>query len=45
MVAVVVAVDVLFLSHNFWARLVTNIVIVAVFGVFGYRKFRRKPAG
>jgi hypothetical protein len=31
MVAVVVGVDVLFLRHHIWARLLTNIGIVAVF--------------
>jgi len=31
MVAVVVSVDVLFLRHQFWARLIVNIGIVVVF--------------
>lgn len=33
-IAVVVCVDVLFLRHHFWARLLVNICIVAVFGAF-----------
>jgi hypothetical protein len=32
MVAVVVGVDVLFLRHQFWPRLLVNIGIVVVFG-------------
>jgi hypothetical protein len=32
MVAVVVGVDVAFLQHHFWARLIVNIAIVAAFG-------------
>ena len=31
MVGIVVGVDVLFLRHQFWPRLITNIVIVLVF--------------
>jgi hypothetical protein len=31
LVAVVVGVDVLFLRHQFWLRLITNVGIVAVF--------------
>ncbi|MDH6283700.1 hypothetical protein [Prescottella agglutinans] len=38
MVAVVVAVDVLFLRDHFWARLIVNIGIVVTFGAF-YLKF------
>lgn len=34
MVAVVVGVDVLFLRHLFWARLIANVAIVLVFGAF-----------
>lgn len=34
LVAVVVSVDVLFLRHNFLARLIVNIGIVLVFAVF-----------
>lgn len=40
MVAVVVAVDILFLRHHFLARLLVNIGIVLVFGVF-YLTFLR----
>jgi hypothetical protein len=43
MVGVVVGVDVLFLRHNFWARLIVNIGIVLVFGAF-YWRFLRAPA-
>jgi hypothetical protein len=32
MIAIVVGVDVLFLKHQFWPRLLVNIGIVAVFG-------------
>jgi hypothetical protein len=34
MVGIVVAVDVLFLRHNFWPRLAINVGIVLVFVVF-----------
>jgi hypothetical protein len=34
MVAIVVGVDVLFFKHEFWARLIVNIGIVAVFVAF-----------
>jgi hypothetical protein len=33
MVALIVGVDVLFLRHHFWPRLITNVGIVVVFGV------------
>jgi hypothetical protein len=42
MVAIVVAVDVLFLRHHFWARLIVNIGIVLVFGAF-YLRFLKHP--
>ncbi len=42
MVAIVVAVDVLFLRHHFWARLIVNIGIVLVFGVV-YLRFLKHP--
>ena len=32
LIVVVVGVDVLFLRHHFWARLIVNIAIVLVFG-------------
>ena len=34
LVAVVVTVDVLFLRHHFWARLLVNVGIVLVFAAF-----------
>jgi hypothetical protein len=37
MVGVVVGVDVLFLRHLFWARLLVNIGIVVVFVAFYFR--------
>jgi hypothetical protein len=42
MVAVVVGVDVLFLRHQFWPRLLVNIGIVAVFVAF-YFRFLKRP--
>jgi hypothetical protein len=42
MVAIVVCVDVLFLGHQFWWRLITNIGIVLVFGAF-YLRFLKGP--
>jgi hypothetical protein len=42
MVAVVVGVDVLFFRHQFWARLITNVGIVLVFGAF-YLWFLKRP--
>jgi hypothetical protein len=41
MVGIVVAVDVLFLRHHFWARLAVNVGIVLVFVVF-YLTFLRR---
>ena len=43
MIGIVVAVDVLFLRHQFWLRLITNIAIVAVF-VTCYFLFLKGPA-
>ena len=37
LIAVVVAVDVLFFRHHFWERLIVNIGIVLVFAAFGVR--------
>ena len=37
LVAVVVAVDVLFFKHRFWERLAANIGLVLVFGAFYFR--------
>ena len=42
MVAVVVGVDVLFLRHQFWPRLIVNVGIVLVFGAF-YFWFLKRP--
>ena len=43
MVAIVVIVDVLFLRHQFWARLLVNVGVVAVFVAF-YLRFLRRPS-
>ena len=42
LVAVVVCVDVLFLRHQLWWRLIANIGIVLVFGAF-YVRFLKGP--
>jgi hypothetical protein len=42
LVAVVVCVDVLFLRHQLWWRLITNVGIVLVFGAF-YVRFLKGP--
>jgi hypothetical protein len=42
MVAVVVGVDVLFLRHHFWARLIVNVGVVLVFAAF-YWRFLKRP--
>ena len=42
MVGIVVAVDVLFLRHQFWLRLITNVGIVLVF-VALYFRFLKGP--
>ena len=41
MVAVVVGVDVLFLRHHLWLRLMVNIGIVLVFGALYFAFFSR----
>ena len=41
LVVVIVGVDVLFLRHLFWPRLLVNIVIVAAFGA-GYFWFLKR---
>jgi hypothetical protein len=41
MVAVVVGADVLFLRHHFWARLIVNVGIVAIFATV-YLKFLKR---
>ena len=42
LIAVVVAVDVLFLKHHFWPRLLVNIGIVLVFGLFYFLVLKRR---
>jgi hypothetical protein len=42
MVAVVVGADLLFFRHQFWPRLIANVGIVLVFGVF-YLRFLKRP--
>ena len=42
MVAIVVGADILFLRHNFWARLIINVGIVAVFAAFYFRFLKRE---
>ena len=41
MVAVVVGVDVLFLRHHFWERLIVNVGVVLVFTAFYWRFLKR----
>jgi len=41
LVAVVVAVDVLFFRDRFWERLMVNVGIVLVFAAFGLRFLKR----
>ena len=42
MVGLVVGVDVLFLRHHFWERLIVNVGIVLVFTAF-YLRFMKRP--
>jgi hypothetical protein len=42
MVGVVVGVDLLFLRHHFWERLIVNVGIVVVFAVV-YLVFLKRP--
>jgi hypothetical protein len=42
MVAVVVAVDILFFKHHVWERLAVNVGIVLVFASF-YLRFLKRP--
>jgi hypothetical protein len=42
LVAVVVGVDVLFLRHRFWARLLVNVGIVAVFAALYFAFLKRR---
>jgi hypothetical protein len=41
MVAIVVGVDILFFKHHLWERLIVNVGIVLVFGVFALRFLKR----
>jgi hypothetical protein len=41
LVAVVVGVDVLFLRHQLWERLIVNVAIVLVFAAFYFRFLKR----
>ena len=42
LIVVVVGVDILFLSHHTWARLITNVGIVLVFAAL-YFGFLKRP--
>jgi hypothetical protein len=42
LVAVAVGVDILFLTHRFWERLIVNIGIVLVFVTFYMRSLERR---
>jgi hypothetical protein len=42
MVVIIVAADLLFFSHHFLGRLIANVAIVLVFGVFYLLVLRRK---
>ena len=41
MVALIVVLDILFLKHQFWPRLLVNVGIVAVFAAFYLRVLKR----
>ena len=43
MIAILVGVDVSFLRHDLWLRLIVNVAIVAVF-VAGYFRFLKPPS-
>jgi uncharacterized membrane protein YfcA len=45
MVGIVVGVDVLFLRHQFWLRLITNVAIVLVFVAFYFRFLKGPVSG
>ncbi len=45
LIAIVVGVDVLFLRHLLWERLIVNVGIVLVFVAFYFRFLRRPSAG
>jgi flagellar biosynthesis protein FlhB len=42
LVAVIVAVDILFFRHQFWERLMVNVGLVLVFAAF-YLRFLKRP--
>jgi hypothetical protein len=42
LVTVVVGVDILFFRHQFWERLIANVVIVVLFGAFYLRFLKRR---
>jgi hypothetical protein len=42
LIGVVVGVDVLFLRHHFWARLIVNVGVVLVFGAFYWLVLKRR---
>jgi nicotinamide riboside transporter PnuC len=44
LIAVVVGVDILFFRHQFWARLIANVLIVVGFGAFYLRFLKRRWA-
>jgi uncharacterized membrane protein YgdD (TMEM256/DUF423 family) len=44
LVAVVVSVDIVFLRHHFWARLIANVGIVLLFGAVYMRFLKRRWA-
>jgi type IV secretory pathway VirB2 component (pilin) len=44
MVAIVVGADILFLRHDFWARLIVNVGIVVVFGASYFWFLKPRPA-
>jgi hypothetical protein len=41
MVGIIVEVDVLFLRHQFWPRLIVNVAIVLVFGAVYFKFLKR----
>jgi CHASE2 domain-containing sensor protein len=42
LVAVVVGVDILFFRHQFWERLIANVLTVVAFGAFYLRFLKRR---
>ena len=42
MVAIIVGVDVLFLRHDFWLRLIVNVGIVLAFGAFYFAVLKNR---